>query len=138
MFKREVAADLVVDDDRTDGVGLQFAADHRSRNAALLQVGQEIDIEEQPVGKDNESFDAAVKQHFQVTLEAAALVVHVSKNGQIGGLVQCVFNASQHQGAVRVGHVEDHDTHGVAALAAQGAGKLVGTVSEFLGGALDA
>ena len=83
-------------------------------------------------------FDAAVEQHLQIALEAAALVVHVGENGQVRRLVERVLDAAQDQRAVRVGHVEDHDADGVAALAAQRAGELVGTVSELLGGALDA
>ena len=42
--------------------------------------------------------------------------MHVGEDGQIRRLVQSIFDSPQHQRAVRVGHVEDHDADGVAAL----------------------
>ena len=100
MFERHVAADFVVDDDGTDGVGFQFAADHRGGDAAFFQIAEQVDIEEEPVGQHDEGFDAAVEQHFQIALEAAALVVHVGEDGKIRRLVQRIFDAAQHQRAV--------------------------------------
>ena len=138
VLESQLAADFVVDDDRTHGVVFQFAADHGNGDAAFFQVGEQIDIEKEPVGNDDQSFDAAVQQHFQVALEAAALVVDVGQDGQVVRLVERVFDAAKNQGAEGVGHVEDHDTDGVAALAAQGTRELVGTIAELLRGALDA
>ena len=40
MFERQVAADFVVDDDRTHRVAFEFAADHGGGNAAFFQIGQ--------------------------------------------------------------------------------------------------
>ena len=137
MLEREIAADFVIDDDRTHGVAFELEADDRGGNAAFFKVGEQVDIEEEPVGENDETFDAAVEQHFQIALEAAALVVNVGEDGQVRRLVERVLNAAENQRAVGVGHVEDHDADGVAALAAQGAGELVGTVAEFFGGALD-
>ena len=137
VLEREVTADFVVDDDRTDRVGLEFAADHRRGNAAFLQIAEQVDVEKEPVGENDQRLDAAVEQHLQIALETAALVVHVGENGKIRRLVERVLDAAQHQRAVRIGHVKHHDADGVAAFAAQRAGKLVGTVSEFLGGTLD-
>ena len=39
-----MAAQLVVDNDGTDGIGFEFAADNRGGDAALLEVGQEVDV----------------------------------------------------------------------------------------------
>jgi len=86
----------------------------------------------------SKAFDAAVEQHFEVTLEAAALVVHVGENGKIRSLVQRVLDAAQHQRAIGIGHIENHDADGVAALAAQRSCELIGAVAKFFGGALDA
>ena len=138
MFERKVAADFVIDDHRTHRVAFKFAADEHGGDAALFQIGEQVDIEKKPVGENNQAFDAAVEQHLEIALEAAALIVHVGENRQVRGLVERVFDAAQHQRAVGVGHVEDHDANGVAAFAAQRAGKLVGTVAQLFGGALDA
>ena len=99
---------------------------------------KQVDIEKKPVGQNDQAFDAAVEQHFEIALEAAALVVHVGEDGQVRSLVERVFDAAQHQRAVGIGHVEDHDADGVAALAAQRAGKLVGAIAQLFRGALDA
>src|SRR4029077_16076888 len=95
-----------------------------------------VDVEEHPVGDDDQGFNTAVEQHLQITFEAAAFIVHVGENGKIRRLVESVLDAAEDHGSERVGHIEDHDADCVATLAAQRAGKLVGTVSEFLRGAL--
>ena len=138
MFERGVGSDFIVDDDGADGIGFEFASDHDGGDAAFFEIGEDVDVDEQPVGQDDEGFDAAVEQHFEIALEAAALVVNVGEDGQVGRLVESVLDAAENQSAVGIGHVEDHDADGVAALAAQGAGKQVGTVAELLGGAFDA
>ncbi len=116
----------------------QFAPDHDGGDVAFFEIGEDVDVHEKPVGQDDEGFDAAVEQHFQIALEAAAFVVNVGENGKVGRLVKRIFDAAENQGAVGIGHVEDHDADGVAALAAQGAGKKVGTIAQFLGSAFDA
>src|SRR6202034_3598361 len=138
MFERHMAADLVVDDHRTDRLRLQFAADHGRWNAALFEIAQQVDIEKEPVGQDSQGFDAAVEQHFQIALETAAFVVHIGENGKIGGLVESVFNATENESTERIGHVKNHDSDRMAALAAQGARELVGPVPELLRRALNA
>jgi tetratricopeptide (TPR) repeat protein len=138
MLKRKIAADFIVDDYRTHGVAFEFAADQRRGNAALFEIGEQVDVEEQPVGQHYQAFDAAIKQHLEIALEAAALVVNVGENWQVGSLIETILDAAQHQRAVGVGHVEYHDADRMAALAAKGPGKLIGTVAQFFRGALDA
>jgi tetratricopeptide (TPR) repeat protein len=138
VFERQVAANFVIDDDGTHGVALEFATDQRGGNAAFFEIGEEIDIEKQPVGENHQAFDAAVEEHFEIAFEAAAIIVDIGENRQIRGLIERVFDAAQHQRAVGVGHIENHDADGMAALAAQGAGELVGAISQLFGGALDA
>src|SRR5438270_7238246 len=129
---------FVVHDHRTDRIRLEFAADHGRRYAVFFQIAQQVDVEKQPVCNHDQGLDAAIEQHLQITLEAAALIVYVRENGQIRRLVESIFDAPQNEGTERVRHVEDHDSDGMAALAAKGAGKLVGTVSQLLRRALDA
>src|SRR5208283_4743789 len=102
------------------------------------EVGKHIDVDGQPVGQNDQPLDAAVQQHFEIAFETAALVVYIRKNGKERRLVKSVLDATQHERAVRVGHVENHDADGLAAPAAQRARKQVGTVAEMRGGALDA
>src|SRR6266852_3926277 len=138
MFEGGARACGVIYDHGADIVVLELAADGRSANVVLLQNGEDVDVDQKPVGEDDQAFDAAVEQHFQIALEAAALVVHISEDGKIRRLVKSVFDAAQHERAVRVGHVENHDSDGVTAPAAQRARKQVGTVAEMLGGFVDA
>jgi len=91
-----------------------------------------------PVGQHYQALDAAVEQHLEIALEAAALVVYVGKNRQVGGLVESILDPSQHQRAVRIGHVKHHDANGVAAVCCAASGQnWVGTISKFFGGTLD-
>src|SRR5580698_4186514 len=83
MFEGQISPDFVINDYGTDGIGFQFESNHRGRNAALLQIGQQIKIEEKPVGQNNKRFDAAVEQHLEITLEAPAFVVYVGKDRKI-------------------------------------------------------
>src|SRR5229473_1500521 len=138
MFEGGARACGIIYDHGADIVVLELAADGRSGNVVLLQIGEDVDVDEKPVGEDDQAFDAAVEQHFEIALEAAALVVHVGEDGKIRRLVESVFDAAQHERAVRIGHVENHDADGVAAAATQGARKQVGTVAEVLGGFVDA
>src|SRR5580704_2302464 len=138
MLEGSVAAEFVVDHHGADRVGLKFASDHDGGDIAFFEVGEDVDVHEKPVGEDDQGFDTAVEQHFQIALEAAAFVVDVGENGKIGRLVKRIFDATKNQSAVGIGHVEDHNADGVAALAAEGAGKEVGTVAEFLSSAFDA
>src|ERR1035441_5153313 len=137
MFEGGASADGIVDEHGADLVVLELPTDRRGGNVVLLQVGEDVDVHKQPVGQDDQAFDTAVEQHFQIAFEAAALVVDIGKDGKVRGLKERVLNAAQHQRAIRVGHVEHHDAHGVAAAAAQRARKQIGTVSELLGGAMN-
>src|SRR6267143_4043219 len=138
MFESGARAQIIVDDHRTDVVVLEFAAHGHGRNVVLLQIGENVDVHKQPVREDDQAFDAAVEQHFKIALEAAALVVDVGEDGEERRLVKSVLDAAQHERAVRVGHVENHDTDSVTAPAAQRARKQVGTIAKMLGGFLDA
>ena len=60
----------------------------------------------------------AIEQHFQVSLEAAALIVSVREYGQVRSLIQRILDAAQNGRAKRINDVEDHYAHGVVALAA--------------------
>ena len=93
MFQGRVGSGRIVDDDGADLVGLELAAHGGGWNVAFFQVGEHVDVHEQPVGQDDQSLDAAVKEHFQVALEAAALVVHVGEDGQERGLVESVLDS---------------------------------------------
>src|SRR5271170_2969996 len=80
-------APVVVDDDGADMAIFQFAPDNRGGNVVLLKIGEHIDVDEQPVGENDESLDAAVEQHFEIALETAALIVDIGENGQERRLV---------------------------------------------------
>src|SRR5205814_4086847 len=73
---------LVVDNDRTDGSGVQFMANHCRRDVAILQITEYFDIYKQPVGNYDQGFHPPNKQHFQIALKPAALVVYVGQNWQ--------------------------------------------------------
>ena len=95
-------------------------------------------IEKEPVGEHDQAFDAAVEQHLKIAFKAAALIVYIGENRQIRSLVERVLDAAQHQRAIGIGHVEHHDAHGVAALAAQRTGKFIRPIAQLFRRALDA
>src|SRR5581483_306434 len=137
MLDGGVGAQLVVHDYGADGVGLKFAADHHGGDAALFEIGQNVNVDEQPIRQHDQRFDAAVEQHFQVAFEAGAFVVDVGENGKVRRLIESVLDPAQDKGAKGIGHVENHHSHGVTALAAQRPGKQVGAVTQALGGTLN-
>src|SRR5258705_7597307 len=92
----------------TNMVVLEFASHDGSGNFAFLDVGEHVDIEEEPVGQHHQAFNAAVEEHFEITLKTAAFVMHIGENGQKRRLVKCIFHAAQHERAVGGGHVGDH------------------------------
>src|ERR1700733_9851334 len=109
MLEGGVGAQFVVDHDGADGIILQFASNHHGGDAALFQIREDIDVHEKPVGQNDQGFDAAVEQHFQIALEAAAFVVDVGEYGEVGRLVERILDAAENQSAVRIRHVEDHN-----------------------------
>ena len=82
VLEGDIASDLVVDNDRADRIRFQFAANHRRGNTAFFQVGEKIDIQEYPVGQNDQGFNAAVQQHLEIALKASALVVDVGEDRQ--------------------------------------------------------
>src|SRR5271156_317518 len=138
VFHGEMRAGFVVHHDGADGAGTQLAANHHRWNIAFFHVGKEVNIHEEPVGDDDERFDGTREKHFEIAFETAALIVHVSENGEIGGLVQGVFDAAEDQRAVGVGDIENHHAYGAIAFGAEEARDDFGAISKFLGGAFDA
>src|SRR5207248_7110289 len=71
---------FVVNNDRADGSGVQFVANHCRRDVALLQITKYFDIYKEPVGNYDQGLDPPIQQHFQVALKPAAFVVDVGQN----------------------------------------------------------
>jgi len=111
-----------------------FPADGDCRNFRFVQVRKNVDVHEQPVGHDNQAVDVAFEEHFQVALEAIALVVGVGEDGKVGERVEGVLDAAQNWSAEGIGDVGEHYADALAALAAQEARHGVRTVAEALGG----
>ena len=59
--------------------------------------------------------------------------MRIGQHGQVRGLIKRVFDAANDERAIRVGHIEDHHSHSVIALAAQRFGKDVRMIAELLG-----
>ena len=97
MFQGEMRAGFVIYHDGADGAGTQLAANHDGGDVAFFHVGEEVYIHEEPVGDDDERFDGTREEHFEIALEAAALIVHVGEDGEVGSLVQSVFDAAEDQ-----------------------------------------
>src|SRR6266850_7627997 len=112
MFESGAGALCIVHDQGTDVVVLEFASYDRRGDFTFFDVGEDIDVQEEPVGEHDQAFDAAVEEHFKITFEAAAFVVNVGENGKERRLVESVLHAAQYKSAVRVSHVEDHDPNG--------------------------
>src|SRR5262249_8777671 len=57
---RGIAAAFVIDGHRAGGVGFELAADDDRRNTWPFQVGEQIDIQIEPVGHDDEGLHTAL------------------------------------------------------------------------------
>src|SRR6266852_45844 len=114
MFEGGARACGIIYDHRADIVVLELAAHGCGGNVVLLQIGEDVDVDEQPVGEDDQAFDAAVEQHFEIALEAAALVVHVGEDGTVaevlGGFVDASFGGVGNVASER--RVVQHDGNG--------------------------
>src|SRR5215469_17841447 len=99
-------AGFVVHHDGANGARTEFAADHRGGNISLFEVGKQVDIDEEPVGNDDQALDRPCQKHFEIALEAAALVVHIRENREVGNLIQRIFNTKEDQRAIRIRNIE--------------------------------
>jgi hypothetical protein len=100
----------------------------------LLQIAQHVDIHEQPIRNHDQRFHPAIEQHFQIALEAAALVVYVGEDWQERSLVKRALDPPQDRCAVGIGHVENHHPDRARTLVAQGARKHIRPIAELMGG----
>ena len=57
MLHGEVGASFVIHHDGADRASAQFPADHDGGNIAFFEIGEEFDVNEQPVGNDDKAFD---------------------------------------------------------------------------------
>src|SRR5215469_10174868 len=105
MLERQPSAGFVVHDDRTYSVAGKFPTDGGGRNIALGEIGEEMDIYEQPVGDDDQRLHMAIEEHFEIALEAVTLVVGVGKNRDVGTLKKRVLDAAQDGHAEGVGNI---------------------------------
>jgi len=137
MLDPESGSGLVVDDDRTDGLG-ELAADDEGRDAALLKVSQRGDIDEKPVRDDDEGLDATLEQHFERSFESSRIIMCIGEDGDVIRLVEGALDSAQDRRAERVRNIEHHHTDGVISLAAKRSRQLIGPVAEFARNILDA
>src|SRR5262249_39386538 len=107
MLKRGTSSLRVVNNQRTDAVILEFAPDDRRRDLAFFQVRENVDIKKQPVREDNQTFNAAVEEHLQISLETTALVMNIGQDRQERRLIEGILHAAEHERAIRIGHVRD-------------------------------
>ncbi len=138
MFKRHASARFVVHHHGAYCIAGQLPANRRGRNISFAQVSQYMNINHQPVGHHNQCFDVMLQQHFQVTLEAVALVMRVGKNRYVGRLIKRVLNPAHHRGTERIGNVEEHQPHSMAALAPKKPRHRIRPVTKLLGHFLNA
>jgi hypothetical protein len=138
MFEGSRGAHFIVDRNGAAQFGFDFASGYDRGNLAFREIAEEFNVRDQPVGNDDEAFDAAVEKHFEIALEAVRFVVGVGEEGKIVGLVEGVFEAAKNRSAKRIGDIKNHDANDVGALAAQGASERIGTITEALGHDFDA
>src|SRR3989442_15889653 len=62
----------------------------------------------------------------------------IHQDREVRGLVERILNPSQDWGAEGVHDIEDHNSHGLASLAAQVATELIGAIAEIPCSLLDA
>src|SRR4051812_24495929 len=82
MLDGDAGAGFVIDLNGTDRVR-QFPSDDCGGNVALLEVGKYLDVNEEPVGDDDQAFHATLEQQFEGAFKAGAIVMRVGKNGNV-------------------------------------------------------
>src|SRR5579864_5762640 len=104
-------------------------SDHCGRNIAFLDISQNFNVNEQPVGDNYQRLNPPVEQHLQIALKPAALVMDVSENWQIRRFVKRALNPAQYRNAIGIRHVKDHDTDCVGAPVSQSPSEYVGAIT---------
>src|SRR5207244_12276978 len=79
MFERAIGSQFIVDNYGADRVGLQFAADHGSGNAAFLQIGEHVDFHEQPISKHDQRLYATVEKHLEEAYETHEIILIIDQ-----------------------------------------------------------
>jgi len=120
MFEGEAAPGFVVDHDGADAVAGNFPAYSGGGDFLFVQIGKDIDFNEEPVGDNDEAVNVAFEKHFKIAFETIALVVRIGENREITERIKSVFNATEDGRAERVGYVEEHHTDALAAAMALG------------------
>src|SRR5271167_3185582 len=138
MLESQAASRFVIDHHGTDFVAGNFPTDRSGGNFLLVEIGKDVDIDEKPVGDDDQPVDVTFEKHFEIALESLALVVRVSKNWQITERVKSVFDAPENRGAEGIGDVGQHDPNALAAAAAKKTRHGVRAVAQALGGLYNA
>ena len=137
MFERHATASLVVHHHGAHRIARQLPADRSRRNIPFAQIGQHMNINDQPVRHHDQRFHVVLQEHLQVALKTIPLVMRVGKDRHIRRLIQRVFNPAHHRRAERIRNVEEHQPHRVAALTAEKPRHCIWPVAEFLRGFFD-
>ena len=138
MFERHARATFIVDRHCADRLGLERPSGNDRGHLPFREVGQELDVGDQPVRHNDESFNASIEKHFEIAFEAQRFVVSVGKQGKIIRLIQGILDAAQDRGAERIRDIENHHADNVGALAAERARQGIRTIAKTTGGGFDA
>src|ERR1700741_1381996 len=138
MLERHARATFIVDRDSANGFSLEGSPRNDRGHLLFRQISQELDVCDQPVGDDDERFDAAIEKHFEIAFETMRLVMSVSEQGKIIRLIQRILDAAEDRRAEWVGDVEDHYADNVGTLAAQRTREGVRAITQAAGGGYDA
>src|SRR4029077_9993173 len=83
VFECEAAAGFIVHHNGTDEVAGERRAVGGGGDFALIQIGEHVNVDEQPVGNHDQGVDVPLQEHFQIALKALALFVSIGKNRKI-------------------------------------------------------
>jgi hypothetical protein len=77
-----IAAGLVVGYDGLNRTSSQVAPYDRDGNTVFLDLGERIDLCEEPVGDQDQPFDAASDEHVEIAVKLLRAIVRVHDDGQ--------------------------------------------------------
>lgn len=138
MFEGKAASGFVVDHHGADPITGNFPTNRGGRNLLFVDVGEDVDIDEEPVGHNDQAIDVTLEKHLEITLKTVVLVVGIGEDGKVAEGIEGVFDPAQDGRAEWIGNIEEHYTNALAAAASEEAGHRVWTVSQAFGSLFNA
>ncbi len=93
MLQGHLRSGFIVNENRVHRGALQFTANDDGGDVMFLQISQQVDIGQNPVGHNNQAFNSLSQQNFKVAFKARPFALRVAQNGKIRCLIDGILDS---------------------------------------------